>query len=486
MNNKGSVTIFLTLVLGAILLLALSCIGVVEYRLAESKGAMAVRSSISGIRADYNSYIFENYHILLFDKNGNGRGEAYVEERLTRDIQHNLGDAYAVEELRVDDYELLLEDDCSAFKDQLVEHSGYCLAGQGVEHILESTGFQDGTVSDAIYEDMDAANHSDAIVEEADISQQTTEAQIEDPELAEAYETLAPLFDEEDPRDFTEDLTSEGILAIVAPEDMEINSSQVDLSSTPSVERWGYVLTDYSIDNDFDDIDILKKDIGKYDSWKEQLKSASAGLLYSSQVFNCATETVQEDTVFAFELEYIICGKKSDRENLKSTVNRLIGVRFPVNYSYLVSSSAKMGEIKKISIPIAIQTLVPEPIVRYLIAGCWAYVESIFDVRCLLQGDRQEFFKSSATWKTDLNNLEDSLNMDGEDSDTGLCYKDYLLILLALDMEDGYYRMLDIIELNTKQHYREFDMNNAAVGLTLDVTTSYGGRQFYYRENISY
>ena len=55
-----------------------------------------------------------------------------------------------------------------------------------------------------------------------------------------------------------------------------------------------------------------------------------------------------------------------------------------------------------------------------------------------------------------------------------------------MDMEDGYYRMLDIIELNTKQHYREFDMNNAAVGLTLDVTTSYGGRQFYYRENISY
>lgn len=484
MNNKGSVTIFLTLMIGALVLLALTCIGAVEYRLAESKGAMAVRSSLSGIRADYNSYIFENYHILLFDKNGNGRGEAYLEERLVGDIQHNLGEGFAVEELRVNDYQLLLEDDCSAFKDQLVEYSGYGLAGIGADYILESTGFQDGTVSEAIYEDMDAAKEGE--VPTLEESMDTSIREPEDDQQSQAYETLAPLLGDDDPREFTEDLTYEGILAIVAPEDLEISSENVDISSVPSIEKLGYSLTDYVINNDFDDIDSLKKNIGEYDSWKEQLSNAGAGLLYSKQVFNCATETVQEDTVFAFELEYIIAGKTSDRENLKTTVNKLIGVRFPVNYSYLVSDVAKMGEIGKISLPIAIHTLVPEPIVRYLIAGCWAYVESIFDVRCLLEGQKQDFFKSSATWKTDLHNLEDSLNMEGEHSDSGLGYKDYLLILLALDMEDGYYRMLDVIELNTKQHYKEFDMNNATVGLVVDVEASFGGRRFHYREDICY
>ena len=50
--------------------------------LLNQKIVIATRLSMSDIKACYNSYIFEHYHILLFDKTAGGKGEAYLEEWL--------------------------------------------------------------------------------------------------------------------------------------------------------------------------------------------------------------------------------------------------------------------------------------------------------------------------------------------------------------------------------------------------------------------
>ncbi len=481
MGNRGSITIFCCLMIIAMVVLGISSIQVVEYHLAKAKGAIVVESAMSGVKAGYNSYIFENYHILLFDKNSNGKGEAYLEEQLSSDIEHNLGDGFGVEQLSVNDYDLILEDDIRAFKSQVSDYVGYGLIKSGAEAILESTGGEDGTLSDYIYQDMEEAENSSLSYDEPSQSKPSTEGN------KDASEGQLPsLGDTEDPREYTDNLTSDGILYLVAPEDLHISSQIIDLSSTPSLKGEIMEWFDYEIDTDFEDMDIFKEDVSTFDSWKEELIDGGAGIAYAGNVFNCATEMIQEETVFEFELEYLICGKASDRENLKGTVNRIIGIRLPVNYSYLLTDAKRMAEVKKLSLPIALATLVPEPVVRYLIAGCWAFVESIFDVRCLLDGQRMDFFKTDSTWKTDINNLENSKNLEGDDTETGLCYKDYLLILLALNLDGGYYRMLDIIELNTKQYYEDFDMDNAAVGFSLDAHISYQGKDYYYREAIGY
>lgn len=472
MRNRGSVTIFCCLMITAMLILGLTVMGVVGHRLAKAKGAIAVRSAMSGAQAGYNSYIFQNYHILLFDKNCDGKGEAYLEERLIRDIQHNLGEGFVVEDIGVGSYNLILDNDCQAFKDQLTDYCGYALLEGGAESILESTGGQDGTVGDQIYGDMDEAeNH----VQE----NETEDDDTEDVSITDVLEA-------EDPRDFTENLSSEGILTLVVPEGMEVSSLVVDLSAVPSRENSIFSAVDYEIDNDFDDIDILREDIGEFDSWKESLVNGGAGVIYASNVFNCATDRVLEETVFGFELEYIICGKGSDKENLKGVVNRIMAIRFPVNFAYLISDGVKMAEVASLSVPLALLSPLPEPVFRYLIAGCWAYVESIADVRCLLDGKSIDFFKTPANWKTDLDNLEGSISYNGPDSIKGMDYKDYLLILLALDMDSSYCRMLDIIELNTSQYYENFDMNNGAVGFCVDTHISYQGKDYYYRESVGY
>lgn len=482
MKNKGSTTIFLCLMVSAMVVLGIAAIKAVSYRLAEGKGAIAVKSAMSSVDAGYNSYIFENYHILLFDRCCNGKGEAYLEEQLIQDLKYNLGDSFEVEELGVNDYELLLENDCNAFKKQIADYCGYALIEEGASAILDSTGGLDGTVSQSIYDDMDAAENT--VASSSQDSGTSGKDDVEDDEPQEGL-TIS-LDDTDDPRDFTEDLSSEGILAIVAPEGLQVSSEIVELYGVPSIEKNGYDFFDYEIDNDFDDMDSLKKDMGVYDSWKDKLLGGGAALMYATGVFNSAIDTVQENTRFSFELEYIICGRASDLENLKGTVHRIIGIRFPVNYAYLLSDTSRMAQITKLSWPIALATLVPEPVVRYLIAGCWAYVESIFDTRCLMEGQKQPFFKTNATWKTDLNDLENSVNLEGVEDEHGLQYKDYLMILMGMDMEKTYYRMLDVIELNTKCKYPDFDMNNAVVGFSVDAKILYEGRNFYYKEKIGY
>lgn len=462
MGNRGSITIFCCIMMIALLTLGISVLTAVEYHMAQAKGAVAVRSAMSGVDAGYNSYIFEKYHILLFDKNYNGKGEAYLEEQLLADISHNLGGDFVVEDVAVSDYCMLMDEECSEFKNQISDYCGYALLEYGGESILEATGGQDGTVADYILEDMEAAKQE----EEVSLNM--------------------PGKEYEDPRDYTEGLTADGILAIVAPEDLKISNQRVDLSGVPSIEKVSFAWFDFEVDNDFDDIDRLEQDIGAYDSWKDKVAQGGAGIVYASKVFNCATDVVQEDTVFDFEIEYLICRKSTDRDNLKGVVNRIIGVRLPVNYTYLISDVKRMSEVKKLSWPIALATLVPEPVVRYLIAGCWAYVESIFDVKLLLEGHQMDFLKTNNNWMTDLCDLGKSVKISEGKSEGGMDYKDYLMILLALNMQDGYYRMLDIIELNTKQKYPDFDMDRAAVGFGLDAHISYDGKDNYYRETIGY
>jgi hypothetical protein len=66
-------------------------IQVVILSAAKSKNVIATRLSMSDIKACYNSYIFEHYHILLFDKTAGGKGEAYLEEWLEQAYTEKLG-----------------------------------------------------------------------------------------------------------------------------------------------------------------------------------------------------------------------------------------------------------------------------------------------------------------------------------------------------------------------------------------------------------
>lgn len=91
MNNKGRIVVFISMMTAVMIVLITLVIQVVILSAAKSKNVIATRLSMSDIKACYNSYIFEHYHILLFDKTAGGKGEAYLEEWLEQAYTEKLG-----------------------------------------------------------------------------------------------------------------------------------------------------------------------------------------------------------------------------------------------------------------------------------------------------------------------------------------------------------------------------------------------------------
>ncbi|MDE5873925.1 MAG: hypothetical protein K2H07_08450, partial [Lachnospiraceae bacterium] len=75
---------------------------------------------------------------------------------------------------------------------------------------------------------------------------------------------------------------------------------------------------------------------------------------------------------------------------------------------------------------------------------------------------------------------------EGKSSDSGMSYQDYLMILLSMDMDKTYYRMLDLMNINAGSVDSDFDIANGAVALTAEFIISYDGRKYYIKESGGY
>ena len=106
--------------------------------------------------------------------------------------------------------------------------------------------------------------------------------------------------------------------------------------------------------------------------------------------------------------------------------------------------------------------------------GCWAYAETIVDIRLLLDGKSVQFMKTDEYWVTDINNLDKLMNLDSVDYEgvDAVSYRDYLAILLIENKGGMYYRMADLIQLNFRQTDESFEMKNMMYSLTFDVEVS--------------
>ena len=69
MDDRGYVTVFLTLILSVLLMLVAAVYQLVDLSCARGRSATAMRSAMSGVRAEYDRYLFEQYHVLFLNQN---------------------------------------------------------------------------------------------------------------------------------------------------------------------------------------------------------------------------------------------------------------------------------------------------------------------------------------------------------------------------------------------------------------------------------
>lgn len=500
MNNKGRIVVFMSMITGVFLVLIVVVLQVVVQSNAKSKTVIAGRLSISDIKACYNSYIFEHYHILLFDTKAGG-GEAGIEEQLTGYFSGKLGEGFADVEAAITDMDMLSDDSYAAFDKQIRDYAVYGLAEDGIAAIREKTGGQDGTLPADLKEDMEEAQNEQAAGEQAETEGKTGsgtpdtehgaqalggQATEHGTQASDRQEMLDKMKDADDPRDYTKRLSSSAILNLVLPGDKAVSDAQAEFIDVPS-SRLGSLLTDFKeVDRRFDDMTGMMNGLLVLGSWQDALTDTGTQALYAAEVFNSYLETKNDSAVLMYEQEYLIAGKRSDYENLRSVAHRIIGIRFPINYVSLCGQADKMSKLTTLATSIAAAAPYLIPAVKYLLAGCWAYVEAIADTRVLFDGKKAAFAKTSENWITDIDHISESLSQETEDVEGGLDYQAYLTILELIHMEQTKLRMLDLMQINAMQENAEFRIRNAAVGLEADFSCSYDGWTYYFHQKGNY
>lgn len=211
-------------------------------------------------------------------------------------------------------------------------------------------------------------------------------------------------------------------------------------------------------------------------------------LEYIMDKFICFTDE-KEGAALNYEVEYVLFGGKTDKDNLTSVVLSIATIRSGVNMIYLISNSQKRDSAYGIAANL-VGAAKYEPLIRivqFALLYLWAYAEALMDVRSLLNGDEIALTKSDETWQLSIENL---MSMNFEDTGVeqeGIDYEGFLRFLLFLegDGKKSAYTM-DLVELwminNGKKNFR---LKRYVYGI--EVTAAYevaGG--YYYTEKAVY
>lgn len=178
---------------------------------------------------------------------------------------------------------------------------------------------------------------------------------------------------------------------------------------------------------------------------------------------NYTTKDIESER---YDLEYILAGKKSDKENLSAVAQRLILLRQAMNYMYLVTDTEKKMVAREMAMTVlgaASATVVAVPVVTTLILMAWSYAEAVSDVKALLSGKKIPLMKTKESWNLSLETATAGKEAWGEASENqkGLDYKGYSRILLYLQAKDiKLYRSLDMMQVHACEENPDFRIKN--------------------------
>lgn len=273
--------------------------------------------------------------------------------------------------------------------------------------------------------------------------------------------------------EFVKQIKEDGIMNYIAAGDL--SEKKIDTSQLPSkqYEKQG--------------------DMNSYGAAEDAIRKALVGQ-YIFDKFYCYTDK-QTGGYLDYEIEYILAGKQSDKENLSEVVDKLLAIREGFNLIYLLKDTAKREEAYAMAMTITGFTGMPVLIrtTQFLILGAWAYAESVVDVKDLLEGYKVKVMKGTDEWNLSLTGIQNLASTDKEkENRTGLSYEDYLRFLLfCQNHTEQVYKTLDIMELNIRSRYNDnfrFSecISNIKLKTTFKVNRLFTGLAFtknYIQEN---
>lgn len=195
----------------------------------------------------------------------------------------------------------------------------------------------------------------------------------------------------------------------------------------------------------------------------------------------------QEEDVLKYQVEYLVSGKNSDVENLRSVAGRLCAIREAANALYLFSDSEKRTEAQLLAEVTCTLLWVPElaPILEAVIILGWAFAESVYDVKSLLNGGRIPLLKNGESWHYSLSSALWGELLEETREGSGMSYADYLRVfMMCTDLDTLTGRAMNMVEADVRNTpgNAAFRLDGCLVQVEADIQVD---SMFGYRYKIT-
>lgn len=463
MMRKGSVTVFLALVLS--LMLSLVCTSVESVRMAAARtqilGSLDV--GLYSLFGQYDSTLLKEYDLFLLDGSCGGSTlnmagiydnmKFYMEPVLKQNSQK-----LSIVQGGFSGYRLATDEDGEAFYHQVVQYMKETLGSQGIQLLLnkmkdrqkkteeaEVSGNQaeQGKMLESYESEMDSAARNSQAAQEKAQQEHSTESQGEvfgsGPGDSGGGSGFSSNADQNvaNPVTVIQRIRKMGILQLVLPPGRSVSDKKISKKT---------LVSGRTLQQGFGFAETLKKDT-----------SYTSQLLFQQYLMDKLGNFRRPSSHgLRYQVEYILEGKDNDLDNLKAVAGKLLIIREGVNFAHLLSEPGKRSQAAALAAAIAATFLIPPAasVIEKAVLLCWAFGESILDVRELLDGGKIPLVKSAGEWQLSLENLSnllDSLDTRRRSVENGMSYEDYLQVLLMSKSKSmKLKRGMDMVELGIR------------------------------------
>ncbi len=475
--KKGSVTIYMSLMMAVLLSLFLMVIEGARSRAISFRADCAFDLSVYSVFAEYNRQLYKEYGLLFIDTSY-GETEGSL-DRVNRHLGYYMEQNLDKERngLKCFDYtKCFVEQTAITGCSYATDKQGKVFERQAIEYMKHKYGV---AYIEKLQRELEKAQEEnlftgDFSAEREENHRKIEEAEQEGIETGEEDENGEPVrkpVDVDNPADSMNQTRAKGILVFVTEREDEISAQSVNLSETVSYEK--------------------PKTKGVGDDEREEI-SLTEKLWFDAYILEkCGTyREPKKSGQLQYQAEYVLAGTDCDMDNLKFVVHRLLLFREVSNCIYLFSDAAKVSEAAALATSIcsaAGAMVLVEP-VKLTLLFAWAYAEAIYDVKQLLAGGRVPLIKTAATWHYSLSGMlaAETEQVSGNNISSvteGLSYEEYLRLFLATESrKKKVYRMMDIAQMDVRKNsgFQEFHLSNCVDLLVMEAVV--GSKYGYYKE----
>lgn len=460
-DEQGSMSAFLAMLFLVFLLLISVCVEGIYMYTARGKAMGVYMSGLSHTKGNYQKELADLYHIYAMDPRYKKKIETDFSDRMKESLDQGTDTfRFQTGSTHISDTLDLSAQKGEVLKYQIRQQMQYEVTGDilknwiktikaGKDQQNEISGIKDQIQK----EEEEAKKQQEQTNQEEQISQSETSEKSAENKNTENEKT--PTSTKKDPRKGFMKLLKEGSVPLIMGKkkvsDLPINIVY-GKKDTSKQSAWDF-MNRKTVEKELEEF----KNTSSTDSFASELPV----VLYAAKYFHFLTDTTKKDGI-KYEMEYLIAGKDSEKENLGTVFWKMIALRFVTNVACVYQDPSKEKEAALLAASILGVTGFPPAVAvaKNLLLLALAYGESVIDVRNLAEGNKVPAVKTTSNWQLSFAGLS-TLNCKRKPVKQGMAYEDYLFLLLVSqkDKRQKYFRMMNLMEQNIRKKVPDFKLD---------------------------